>query len=101
MSEKSSREFIERIKADIDFAQAAAEFLNDFSANDDELHHYLACFASEQGYEFDIEAITNSLDRVKLKDILLTTTFAATRGLDFALPKDDNNPPMVERKRRC
>ena len=29
---------------------------------------------------------------------MLTTTFAATRGLDFALPKDDNNPPMVEKE---
>ena len=29
---------------------------------------------------------------------MLTTTFAATRGLDFALPKDDDNPPMVEKE---
>ena len=29
---------------------------------------------------------------------MLTTTFAATRGLDFALPKDDNNPPMIEKE---
>lgn len=27
---------------------------------------------------------------------MVTTTFAATRGLDFALPKDDDNPPMIE-----
>lgn len=29
---------------------------------------------------------------------MLTTTFAATRGLDFALPKDDDNPPVVEKE---
>ena len=27
---------------------------------------------------------------------MLTTTFAATRGLDFALPKDDDAPPVIE-----
>ena len=29
---------------------------------------------------------------------MVTTTFAATRGLDFALPKDDDNPPQVEKE---
>lgn len=29
---------------------------------------------------------------------MVTTTFAATRGLDFALPKDDDNPPIVEKE---
>jgi biopolymer transport protein ExbD len=29
---------------------------------------------------------------------MLTTTFAATRGLDFALPKDDETPPVVEKQ---
>jgi biopolymer transport protein ExbD len=29
---------------------------------------------------------------------MVTTTFAATRGLDFALPKDDENPPIVDRE---
>ena len=29
---------------------------------------------------------------------MITTTFAATRGLDFALPKEDDNPPQVEKE---
>src|SRR5210317_20576 len=29
---------------------------------------------------------------------MVTTTFAATRGLDFALPKDDDTPPVVEKE---
>ncbi len=29
---------------------------------------------------------------------MLTTTFAATRGLDFALPKDDDSPPVIEKE---
>jgi len=29
---------------------------------------------------------------------MVTTTFAATRGLDFALPKDEDNPPMIEKE---
>lgn len=29
---------------------------------------------------------------------MVTTTFAATRGLDFALPKDDETPPVVEKE---
>ncbi len=29
---------------------------------------------------------------------MVTTTFAATRGLDFALPKDEDNPPQVEKE---
>ncbi len=28
---------------------------------------------------------------------MVTTTFAATRGLDFALPEEDNQPPVVDR----
>ena len=27
---------------------------------------------------------------------MLTTTFAATRGLDFALPEEDDSPPVIE-----
>ncbi len=30
--------------------------------------------------------------------LMVTTTFAATRGLDFALPKDDDTPPIVEKE---
>jgi len=29
---------------------------------------------------------------------MVTTTFAATRGLDFALPKDDDSPPQIEKE---
>lgn len=29
---------------------------------------------------------------------MVTTTFAATRGLDFALPKDDDRPPIIEKE---
>ena len=29
---------------------------------------------------------------------MLTTTFATTRGLDFALPKEDDAPPIVEKE---
>lgn len=29
---------------------------------------------------------------------MVTTTFAATRGLDFALPKEDDNPPLIEKE---
>ena len=29
---------------------------------------------------------------------MVTTTFAATRGLDFALPKEDKNPPLIEKE---
>lgn len=29
---------------------------------------------------------------------MVTTTFAATRGLDFTLPKDDDTPPVIEKE---
>ncbi len=29
---------------------------------------------------------------------MVTASFAATRGLDFALPKDDDTPPVVEKE---
>ena len=29
---------------------------------------------------------------------MVTTTFAATRGLDFSLPKEDDQPPIVEKE---
>ena len=29
---------------------------------------------------------------------MVTATFAATRGLDFALPKDDDTPPIVKKE---
>lgn len=29
---------------------------------------------------------------------MVTTTFTATRGLDFAQPEDDDNPPVIEKE---
>ena len=29
---------------------------------------------------------------------MVTTTFAATRGLDFSLPQEEDSPPMVEKE---
>jgi biopolymer transport protein ExbD len=29
---------------------------------------------------------------------MVTTTFTATRGLDFAPPKEDDNPPVIEKE---
>lgn len=29
---------------------------------------------------------------------MVTTTFAATRGLDFALPEEEDNPPEIEKE---
>jgi biopolymer transport protein ExbD len=29
---------------------------------------------------------------------MVTTTFTATRGLDFALPKEDDRPPLIEKE---
>jgi biopolymer transport protein ExbD len=29
---------------------------------------------------------------------MVTTTFAATRGIDFALPKEEDTPPMIEKE---
>jgi biopolymer transport protein ExbD len=29
---------------------------------------------------------------------MVTTTFAATRGLDFALPEEDDSPPVIEKE---
>ncbi len=29
---------------------------------------------------------------------MVTNTFAATRGLDFALPKEEKNPPLIEKE---
>lgn len=29
---------------------------------------------------------------------MVTSTFAATRGLDFALPEEEDNPPMIEKE---
>ena len=29
---------------------------------------------------------------------MVTTTFTATRGLDFALPEEDDTPPVIEKE---
>ena len=51
--------------------------------------------------EADPEIPTSSMADIAFLLIvyfMLTTTFAATRGLDFALPKDDDSPPVIEKE---
>ncbi len=51
--------------------------------------------------EVDDEIPTSSMADIAFLLIvyfMVTTTFAATRGLDFALPKDDDAPPVVEKE---
>ena len=52
-------------------------------------------------HEPDDEIPTSSMADIAFLLIIyfmVTTTFAATRGLDFALPKDDDTPPIVEKE---
>ena len=52
-------------------------------------------------HESDPEIPTSSMADIAFLLIvyfMVTATFAATRGLDFALPKDDDNPPIVEKE---
>ncbi|MDX1741534.1 MAG: biopolymer transporter ExbD [Rhodothermales bacterium] len=52
------------------------------------------------------ESVTDEIPTSSMADIafllivyfMVTTTFAATRGLDFALPKEDDTPPMIEKE---
>jgi biopolymer transport protein ExbD len=52
------------------------------------------------------ERVSDEIPTASMADIaflliiyfMVTTTFAATRGLDFALPKDEDNPPQVEKE---
>ena len=47
------------------------------------------------------EIFTGSMANVSFLLIIyfmITTSFAATRGLDFSLPKDDDSPPIVEKE---
>ena len=49
----------------------------------------------------DAEVATSSMADIAFLLIvyfMVTTTFAATRGLDFALPKEDDTPPVVEKE---
>lgn len=49
----------------------------------------------------DAEIPTSSMADIAFLLIIyfmVTATFAATRGLDFALPKDDDSPPIVEKE---
>ena len=51
--------------------------------------------------EADPEIPTSSMADIAFLLIIyfmVTTTFAATRGLDFALPKDDDRPPVIEKE---
>lgn len=49
----------------------------------------------------DAEVATSSMADIAFLLIvyfMVTTTFAATRGLDFALPKEDDTPPIIEKE---
>jgi biopolymer transport protein ExbD len=56
--------------------------------------------------KFGREKVTDEIPTSSMADIaflliiyfMVTTTFAATRGIDFALPKDEDNPPMIEKE---
>ena len=51
--------------------------------------------------EISAEIFTGSMADVTFLLIvyfMVTTTFTATRGLDFALPKEDDAPPVVEKE---
>jgi biopolymer transport protein ExbD len=55
---------------------------------------------------FKREKVNDEIPTASMADIaflliiyfMVTTTFAATRGLDFALPTDEDNPPMIEKE---
>lgn len=50
--------------------------------------------------------ITDEIPTASMADVsfllivffMITSTFAATRGLDFALPEQEDNPPVVEKE---
>ncbi|HKI86320.1 MAG TPA: biopolymer transporter ExbD [Thermoanaerobaculia bacterium] len=56
--------------------------------------------------KFERETVSDEIPTSSMADIaflliiyfMVTTTFAATRGLDFALPKNEQNPPVVEKE---
>lgn len=55
---------------------------------------------------FETRKVSDAIPTSSMADIaflliiyfMVTTTFAATRGLDFALPKDDQETPVVEKE---
>jgi biopolymer transport protein ExbD len=52
------------------------------------------------------ETVSDEIPTASMADIaflliiyfMVTTTFAATRGLDFSLPQEEDTPPMVEKE---
>jgi biopolymer transport protein ExbD len=56
--------------------------------------------------KFDRRNVSDEIPTASMADItflliiffMVTSTFAATRGLDFALPKEDRNPPIIEKE---
>jgi len=55
----------------------------------------------ERKNKVDEEIPTSSMADVAFLLIIyfmVTSTFAATRGLDFALPEEEDNPPMIEKE---
>jgi biopolymer transport protein ExbD len=56
--------------------------------------------------KFKKERVTDEIPTSSMADIaflliiyfMITMTFTATRGLDFAPPKDDDNPPVIEKE---
>ncbi len=56
--------------------------------------------------KFQPKKINDEIPTASMADItflliiffMVTNTFAATRGLDFAVPKEDRNPPSIERE---
>lgn len=55
----------------------------------------------EREKKVDDEIPTSSMADVAFLLIIyfmVTSTFAATRGLDFALPEQEENPPMIEKE---
>jgi len=56
--------------------------------------------------KFERSKISDEIPTASMADVtflliitfMLTSTFAATRGLDFALPEDEKNPPVIEKE---
>jgi biopolymer transport protein ExbD len=56
--------------------------------------------------KFDKKKVSDEIPTSSMADItflliiffMVTNTFAATRGLDFALPKEERNPPLIEKE---
>jgi len=56
--------------------------------------------------KFERKTVSDEIPTASMADItflliiffMVTSTFAATRGLDFALPKEDKNPPIIEKE---